>query len=105
MCRTCVRHLNNEKLPPRSIANGLDIGEVPDCLKNLSVVEESMIARRRAHCCVIHLKDDRSREKGEGGSDTEQSPTDQRGFCGHIIVYPQHVENLDSVLPPALEMP
>ncbi len=103
MCRTCLSRLDDEKLPPKSIANGLEIGDVPDCLKDLSVVEESMIARRRARCCVIHLKDDKSRQKQDEGPEDARTPLDQRGFRGHIIVYPQHVENLDSVLPPPLE--
>ncbi len=62
-----------------------------------------MIARRRARCCVIHLKDDKGREREEGGVELARTPIDQRGFRGHIIVYPQYVDHLDSVLPPALE--
>ncbi len=82
MCRICLRRLDNGSLPPNSIANGLELGDVPECLKNLSVVEESMIARRRARCCVIHLKDDKARDKDDesAGAAAARSPTDQRGF-------------------------
>lgn len=103
ICRKCRRPLSKDKMPSNALANGLDLGDVPECLKDLTVVEESMIARRRAKVYVVHLKEstDDDEEEEQGSSATPANR--QRGFRGHIIVYPQAVENLDSVLPPPIK--
>ncbi|EIM85237.1 uncharacterized protein STEHIDRAFT_59941, partial [Stereum hirsutum FP-91666 SS1] len=53
-----------------------------------------MIARCRAKCWIVQLKEENS---------DIQLPTAQRGIKGHIIVYPQRPENIASVLPPSIE--
>ncbi|KLO12576.1 hypothetical protein SCHPADRAFT_915601 [Schizopora paradoxa] len=50
-----------------------------------------MIARRRAKCWIIHLKGDK------------ESDEDNKGFRGHVIVYPQRPEELRRVFPPPIE--
>ncbi|KAJ7157830.1 hypothetical protein C8R46DRAFT_811590, partial [Mycena filopes] len=52
-----------------------------------------MIARCRSKCWIIQLK-----ELDESGI-----PNVQRGFKGHIIVYPQRPSAIASVLPPSIE--
>lgn len=104
-CRFCYRTLSNNIIPRCALANGMFVGEVPDCLKDLTVVEEAMIARRRAKCWIIHLN--------EGGGGVHRSvagashgatlPSTQRGMKGHIIVYPSAPQNIGSVLPPSME--
>ncbi|KAJ3738127.1 hypothetical protein EV360DRAFT_58404, partial [Lentinula raphanica] len=53
-----------------------------------------MISRCRAKCWIIQLKEDL------GSSPSE---TTQRGIKGNIIIYPQKVSQVASVLPPNLE--
>ncbi|KAG1887960.1 uncharacterized protein F5891DRAFT_1132049 [Suillus fuscotomentosus] len=53
-----------------------------------------MIARCRAKCWVVHLK-----EENQG----LQLPYSQRGFKGHIIIYPQNPSALLDVLPCTLD--
>ncbi|KAJ3832283.1 hypothetical protein F5878DRAFT_654672 [Lentinula raphanica] len=53
-----------------------------------------MISRCRAKCWIIQLKED------QGSSPSE---TTQRGIKGNIIIYPQKVSQVASVLPPNLE--
>ncbi|KAL6304620.1 hypothetical protein BKA93DRAFT_714786, partial [Sparassis latifolia] len=53
-----------------------------------------MIARCRAKCWVIQLKEE---------NQNLILPNSQRGVKGHIIIYPQHPENIAEILPPPLE--
>lgn len=94
LCRTCFSSLKCHKTPPMALANHAFLGEVPDELKDLTVVEEAMIARCRAKCWVIQLKED---------NQDLALPHSQRGMKGHIIVYPQRPSDIASVLPPPME--
>ena len=80
LCHTCFSSLKCHKTPPMALANHTFLGEVPDELKELTVVEEAMIARCRAKCLVIQLK--------ENNQDLAL-PHSQWGMKGHIIIYPQ----------------
>jgi len=62
-------------------------------LKDLTVVEEAMIARSRMKCWIIQLKED---------NQDLQLSTNQRGINGHIIIYPQRPEGITNVLPPTV---
>ncbi|KAG0696053.1 hypothetical protein DFH29DRAFT_760234, partial [Suillus ampliporus] len=53
-----------------------------------------MIARCRAKCWVIHLKEENS---------NLHLPHSQRGMKGHIIIYPQNPSAIAQVLPPSLD--
>ncbi|KAJ3764598.1 hypothetical protein FB446DRAFT_799876, partial [Lentinula raphanica] len=70
------------------------VGPVPDELSNLSIVEEAMISRCRSKCWIIQLKEDQS---------STPSETSQRALKGNIIIYPQKVSQVASVLPPNLD--
>jgi hypothetical protein len=93
LCKTCLSSLQKNKIPPLSLANRTYLGPVPNELKDLTVVEEAMIARCRAKCWVIQLKDENQLDL----------PNTQRGMKGHIIVYPQRPSELASILPPPIE--
>ena len=93
LCKDCYCYLKKGKTPPLSLANHLLLGDVPQELKDLTPVEESMIARCRAKVCVIHLK----------AEEEVLLSNTQRGMRGHIVVYPQKPENLLNVLPPSVE--
>ena len=72
------------------IANFNVLGCVPPGMKAMSMVEEMLIARCCAKQRIVKLQDHR----------TDVSlPSTQRGFKGHVIVYPQKVGELLNVLP------
>lgn len=93
LCITCFNDLRQNRTPALSIANHNFIGGIPEQLKDLTVVEEAMIARCRAKCWIVQLKEE----------DRELSmPDTQRGMKGHVIIYPQRPSELANVLPCAL---
>ena len=67
------------------------LGEIPAELKDLTVVEEAMIAKCRAKCWIVQLKED-------SGS----SPNAQHGIKGHVIIYPQRPSAISCLLPPPI---
>ena len=93
-CKDCSSCIQKRKTPPLSLANHLLLGDVPPELQNLTVVEESMIARCRAKTCIIQLKADDS---------DIVLPNTQRGMWGHIVIYPQQPDALLNVLPPSVQ--
>lgn len=94
LCRRCAPSLLRDNLPHLAIANFDVLGPVPPEMKELSMVEEMLIARCRTKQCVVKLQDHR----------TDVSlPSSQRGFKGHIIVYPQKVDEISNVLPPPID--
>ena len=78
LCNQCHSALKREKIPPLSLANGTFLGPIPDELKDLTVIEEAMIARCRAKCWIVQLKEE---------NPTIVAPDSQRAFKGHIIIY------------------
>ncbi len=94
LCNDCRVFIRKGKTPPLSLANHLLLGDIPAELRDLTAVEESMIARCRAKACIVHLKAD---------DDGAILPNSQRGMRGHIVIYPQKPENLLNVLPPSIE--
>lgn len=92
LCNECYGCLCGGKVPPLSLANHLLLGDVPDVLSNLSIIEEAMISLCRAKSWIIRLK--------EGPS---MLPNTQRGLKGHIIVFPQRPSAAAKILPPSLE--
>ncbi|KAJ7934628.1 hypothetical protein B0H13DRAFT_2227245 [Mycena leptocephala] len=70
------------------------LGPVPPELKDLTVIEEAMIARCRSKCWIIQLK--------EENQDLVLQST-QRGIKGHILVYPQQPPKVADILPPSIE--
>ena len=93
LCPPCKSALARNKLPRFSLANSNVIGAVPSELKDLTLVEELIVARCRAKLCVVKLQDHR---------DDVELPTVQRGIKGHVIVFPQHPETVSNVMPAPL---
>ncbi|KAG6835881.1 hypothetical protein H0H93_013721 [Arthromyces matolae] len=57
VCSECLRSLKKNKLPKFALANRLFLGEIPDVLKDLTQIEESMIALCRAKNWIVRLPD------------------------------------------------
>ena len=93
LCPSCRSALSRNKLPRFSLANLNVIGPVPPELKDLTLVEELIVACCRAKLCIVKLQDHRN--------DIEL-PTIQRGIKGHVIVFPQHPETVSKVMPSSL---
>jgi len=93
LCSQCHSALKPDKIPPLSLANGTFLGPIPDELKDLTVIEEAMIARCWAKCWIVQLKEE---------NPTIVAPDSQRGFRGHIIIYPQRPSEIAKLLPPNL---
>ena len=94
LCGRCASNLSRNKLPRLAIANFNVLGSVPTQMKEMTMVEEMLVARCRGKQCIVKLQDHR----------TDVSlPSSQRGFKGHVINYPQQVEELSNVLPPPLD--
>ena len=93
LCLRCRNALLRRKLPRFALANLNVIGTVPLELQSLTLVEELIVARCRAKLCIVKLQD---------RNDDVDLPTVQCGVKGHIIVFPQHPENLPNVMPPSI---
>ena len=94
LCARCDLSLQRDKLSRLAIANLNVLGDVPPEMKNLTMVEEMLVARCRAKCCIVKLQDHR----------TDVSlPSSQRGIKGNIIIYPQRVDKLGSKMPPPVD--
>ena len=52
-CKTCLKHLRNDKLPPLSIANGFQIGKTPDELTGLTLPEKLLISLYRPKIYLV----------------------------------------------------
>ncbi|KAJ7865848.1 hypothetical protein B0H13DRAFT_1636891, partial [Mycena leptocephala] len=58
LCKSCHSYLKRKKMPALSLANRTFLGAVPSELKDLTVIEEAMIARCRSKCWILQLKAD-----------------------------------------------
>jgi hypothetical protein len=96
LCNPCSRSLQKNKLPRFALANHMFIGLVPEALKDLTPIKESMVALCQAKCWIVQLKriDD---------PDDIVAPNLQRGLRGHVIIYPQQPEQIATKLPPSIE--
>ncbi|KAJ7939765.1 hypothetical protein B0H13DRAFT_1850536 [Mycena leptocephala] len=94
LCSPCHSSLKKKKLPPLSLANKTFLGPVPEELKNLTVIEEAMIARCRCRFWIIQLK--------EENQDLVLVST-QGCVKGHVIIYPQQPSQIANILPPSIE--
>lgn len=91
-CEDCASSVRRGKCPPLAVVNSNFLGDCPDELDGLTFIEEQILALCRAKCAIVHLKDSGDREQTSSGDEDfldSRAPNDQRGFKGHIIVYPQ----------------
>ena len=107
-CLSCYAPLfkrTHPRKPDLAIANDMFIGEIPEELKDLTIVEEAMIARRRAKCCILHLKETIDEGGYSNGSDSygHCHADTQRGIRGHFIIFPSYPERITLVLPRSVD--
>lgn len=81
-CVTCHNKIKMKKIPTLSLANGLDFPIVPDCLKNLSQLEERLCSPRLPFMQIRTLGVDR-----------------QKGLKGQIVNVPISVDTTMALLP------
>lgn len=91
LCHDCHNSLSHHRMPKFALANHLNLGEIPDELRGLSAVEESMVALCRSRCIMVQLQSVR----GAGNS--------QRGYKGHTIFHQQDTGKMATLLPPPIE--
>lgn len=77
ICGRCERTDN----PLFTTANGMNFGEIPDALRDLSMIEEILIARVHPVVSVYKIR-------GQ-----------QTGYSGHVMNFVQHVEQVATILP------
>src|SRR5258708_75011 len=102
ICRNCDRDLSKKKLPSTALANDLFLGSPPPQLMDLTIIEEAMIAQRRAKTWIIHLKEHDSTSTVNGFSHGGSLPVSQRAMKGHVIVFPSNPQHVTKFLPPNL---
>ena len=91
LCKDCHCALEKPRMPKFALANFLCPGSVPDVLRDLTAVEESMVALCRARCIMVQLK-------AMCGSFNAQ-----RAFRGHTIFHLQNPSNIATKLPPSID--
>lgn len=102
VCTMCDNSLNRGVTPSRAVANGHLLGELPPKLRDFAMVEEAMIARRRAKVWVLHLQDTSSSDSTtvfQPSSHGARASGTQRGVKGLVIVFPAKPEKLGRLLP------
>lgn len=101
LCKDCLKDLKVCKLPRLALANRLFLGDIPEELKGLGMVEESIIGLCRAKCIIIHLKGDKCDELDTRPTETIL-PNHQRGMRGHVIVHAQRPDVVAELFPPSI---
>ena len=94
LCNSCLSIFQHQKTPALALANCTILGPMPPELKDLTPIEESMIALCRAKCWIVQLS--------EQDSDLT-SLQNQQGFHSNIIIYPQQSQKIASMLLPSIE--
>jgi hypothetical protein len=85
LCDSCSAHLTNNRLPPSSLANYRWVGEPPDVLKDLTWIEERLVARAHISGAIYRLE--------------RKSNCSYLGLKGHVVIYPQDSRGLLDILP------
>ena len=86
-CNTCINHLENDRLPPLSIANNFQIGKTPSELTGLTLPEKLLISLYRPKMHLIKLLPC-------AGPESRQS-----GLIGNTITFPQDIVKIAASLP------
>ena len=88
LCQQCSAHRVPTAVPRFALANGTWVGDVPDCLRELTLAEEILIGLYFMRGVVITLG-------SRGGASSRQ-----RGFSGHVISFPLNPESTRAALLP-----
>ena len=83
ICKPCNYKLQCNQLPSRALANYRWVGELPQALKELTWLEEKLLARKHLVGSIIRL------EERQG----------YLGLKGHMILVPQNTTELVNILP------
>jgi hypothetical protein len=86
ICNGCRKHIRKNAIPPRALATGLWIGEVPKVLSSLRFVEKLLVARVRVNSCFVRV--------GSSGL---------RKMASHVIAFESPVPKVYNCLPPPVE--
>ena len=89
-----------------ALCNELYVGDVPDVLKDLTVIEKAMIARRRAKACILHLQenyDDKEQNSNGPKGRGVKNGTVQRGLRGRFIMFLSYPERVTNILPATMD--
>ncbi|PPQ81895.1 hypothetical protein CVT24_009316 [Panaeolus cyanescens] len=90
LCAECVACVDRGSVPPLSLANHNFIGEVPEELRDLNMIEECMIAPCRAKTTVVQLTEIEGRQAASVA---------QRALKGNVIIFPQDPSQIARSLP------
>ena len=82
VCMTCNGYLKRGRRPPRSLANGLWLGDVPSPLQKANYVEKMLIAAVRHNVFVVNVT------------------MGQRKMNGNAVCFAQPVSKVYKILPP-----
>lgn len=85
VCHSCRDLLCSRKVPRLSLANGMWVGDVPEELQHLTLVEKLLVARYRHNVCVVNVR------------------MGQRKLRSNAVVFSQPVAQLCKVLPPPVK--
>ena len=61
VCHSCSDYLGRGIVPPKSLANFLWIGKIPEVLKDLTFAEQILIARVRHNHCLVRVSSGRAK--------------------------------------------
>ncbi|CAF1486450.1 unnamed protein product [Adineta ricciae] len=92
ICRECWSCLVKEKIPKFSPANKVWLGDIPEELKNLTILEQRLISLYRYNSCIVKLQ-----------SSFHSMETAQSALRGNCISFPQNVVNIAESLPLTLD--
>ena len=87
ICQRCHSCLSDSSLPAEALANFRWIGPMPDELKDLTWVEEALIARSHLFGRIFRLEERKNREPAYSS------------FKGHVVLVPQNTMRLLDILP------
>ncbi|KAF8837502.1 hypothetical protein BDN67DRAFT_909124 [Paxillus ammoniavirescens] len=62
MCKICLNCIKQNKIPTKSLANGLWLGEVPGELRGLTFIEKLLVSRVRLNRCIVKVASSGSRK-------------------------------------------
>ena len=85
VCQECISYLENKVMPPKALANGLWIGEVPKELSDLTFVERLLVSRVRSNRCIVHVL--------KGGWKMR----------ANAIMFPTPIPKVCNILPPPID--
>ena len=103
VCISCLKHLQNNKLPPLSLANGMWVGDVPLELRVLTLPERILVARYFPAAYIVKLYPMKK------GAHSWSSSSLQSGLRGNVSTYRLNTKDIidmtqTQVMPPSPEI-